>query len=68
MQKTIINGKVLPLLNEYFRGDNKEIKEVFTDTINETKIIVNQNGIEEIILGFLMMVARHGKLRYLASF
>jgi 5-methylcytosine-specific restriction protein B len=45
--KTIINCKVLPLLDEYFRGDNKEIKEVFTDTINETKIIVNQNGIEE---------------------
>jgi len=45
--KTIINGKVLPLLNEYFMGDNKKIKEVFTDTRNETKIIENQNGIEE---------------------
>ncbi|SVC38776.1 uncharacterized protein METZ01_LOCUS291630, partial [marine metagenome] len=54
--KTIINGKVLPLLNEYFRGDNKKIKEVFTDTRKDTKKIEPQNDIEETDGGVLKFV------------
>ena len=53
---TIINGKVLPLLNEYFMGDNKKIKEVFTDTRKDTKKIDPQNDIKETDGGVLKFV------------
>jgi hypothetical protein len=46
-KKDIINVKVLPLLNEYFRGDTKKIKEVFKDTRNDIQEIENQDGIKE---------------------
>jgi len=55
--KTIINDKILPLLNEYFMGDNKKIKEVFQDSRNDTKQIKNEYGIEE----------ESGVLKYIAE-
>jgi hypothetical protein len=45
--KDIINGKVLPLLNEYFMGDNKKIMEVFKDNREDNKKTESQNGIKE---------------------
>jgi hypothetical protein len=45
--KDIINGKVLPLLNEYFMGDNKKIMEVFKDNREDDNKSERQNGIEE---------------------
>jgi len=45
--KDIINGKVLPLLNEYFMGDNKKIMEVFKDNREDDNKSKRQNGIEE---------------------
>ena len=46
-KKTIINDRVLPLLNEYFMGDNKKIMKMFKDTRKVTEKIENQDGIKE---------------------